>query len=207
MIAEPVSLVKDGLRRARSGPGGPGGRCLSACRHSVVAVVKHSVVAVVNGLYRQSWGVASSGRFLLLGPFPPGARPARQGLFSPRKVGPQLRVCFCFYGAAGWGQPGAGGEAAPSEAQRPALKPWFPLIKRCFRGDDALQIPPIPGPSWGGALLAACSPGFPRARPRAHRPSQAPGGQALTSREHTRGKNVVHHSNTRYFLVGRTSVS
>lgn len=77
--------------------------CLSAARGP------HSVVCHVNGLYRQSQGVASSRHFLLLRLVSSRSQLCTSGAILPAgRVGLQPRDCFCFYGAAGRGQPGVG---------------------------------------------------------------------------------------------------
>lgn len=92
----------------------------------------HSVVCHVNGLYRQSQGVASSGRFLLLRPVSSRSQLCTSGAILPAgRVGLQPRDCFCFYGASGWGQPGVGRDWKVTPLERvegPCAQALFPPL-------------------------------------------------------------------------------
>lgn len=107
--------------------------CLSAARWP------HSVVCRVNGLYRQSQGVASSCHFLLLRLVSSRSQPCTSGANLPAgRVALQPHDCFCFYGASGWGQPGVGTDwkVTPLEGAEGPLgvqSLLFPLIKRYFK--------------------------------------------------------------------------
>lgn len=163
-------LVKDGLRLVWAQVG------------LAVAVYLPAAVFCCG---RSKWPLSAEPGRSFLSPFPPPravssrSRLCTSGAILPQEGRPAGRDCFCFYGATGWGRQVLGWKATPSKGGGPALKPWFPLIKHCFKG-DTLQILPSPGPSRGGALLPACFPG--PLPPRAHsRPKDR--GQRLTSRK------------------------
>lgn len=107
--------------------------CLSAARWP------HSVVCRVNGLYRQSQGVASSCHFLLLRLVSSRSQPCTSGANLPAgRVASQPHDCFCFYGTSGWGQPGVGMDwkVTPlEEAEGPLCLQslLFPLIQHYFK--------------------------------------------------------------------------
>lgn len=92
-----------------TGAGQPSASALTADGCLSAAHWLHSVVCGVNGLYRQSQGVASSRHFLLLRLVSSRSQLCTSGAILPAgRVGLQPRDCFCFYGASGWGQPGVG---------------------------------------------------------------------------------------------------